>query len=59
MAFPLTEAHVISLVQFANKSDICVSVAGTGHDFLIRHSTCHNGLLIRMLFFKDIEHNVT
>ena len=33
---------------------MCVMVAGTGHDFINRHS-CKDGLFIRTALFKDIE----
>lgn len=34
--------------------NLCVSVAGTGHDFLNRHS-CKDGVFIRMSLFKNIS----
>eukprot|EP00128_Syssomonas_multiformis_P013889 Colp12_sorted_trinity150504_noHs@5171 len=51
VAFPLNDAHVQTLVRFANKHNLCVSVAGTGHDFLNRHS-CPDGLFIRTSLMK-------
>lgn len=41
-------------VQFATNHNLCISVAGTGHDFLNRHS-CDQGLMIRTILLKDIE----
>jgi ribonuclease T2 len=57
IAWPLTDAHVQTLVGFALDHDLCVCVAGTGHDFLNRHScTPHNGgLLIRTALLKEIS----
>jgi len=57
IAWPLTKEHVVTLVEFANKHDLCVSVAGTGHDFLTRQMSvgCKDGLFIRTSFMKDME----
>jgi len=52
IAWPTTDEHVQLLVEFANAHDLCVCVAGTGHDFLNRHS-CDSGLLVRTSLFKQ------
>jgi len=52
IAWPLTTAHVQILVQFAVEHNLCISVAGTGHDFLNRHS-CNQGLMIRTALLKE------
>jgi ribonuclease T2 len=52
--WPLTAQHVQLAVQFAVKHNLCVAVAGTGHDFLNRHS-CDDGVFIRTSLLKDIE----
>ena len=52
IAWPTTDEHVQTLVRFATDHDLCVCVAGTGHDFLNRHS-CPEGLLIRTALFKE------
>lgn len=54
VAWPTTDAHVQTLVQFAAAHGLCVCVADTGHDFLNRHS-CPSGLLIRTALFKDVQ----
>merc|ERR1712048_238138 len=54
VVWPLTTAHVQTAVQFAHRHQLCVSVAGTGHDFLNRHST-NNGLMIRTTLLKDMD----
>ena len=38
VVFALTASHVQAVVRFAAKHNICLAVAGTGHDFLNRHS---------------------
>lgn len=45
-AFPDSVANVQSLIRFARDHRLCVSVTGSGHDFLQRHS-CNSSLLIR------------
>ena len=51
--WPLTMAHVQVAVQFARRHDMCIMVAGTGHDFLNRHS-CPYGLFIRTALMKEM-----
>jgi len=55
VVFPVTASQVQSAVQFAKKHDLCISVLGTGHDFLDRHSNCEFGMLIRTSLLKDME----
>lgn len=40
--------------MFALDHNLCVMIAGTGHDFLNRHS-CEDGIFIRLTLLKDIE----
>jgi ribonuclease T2 len=54
VVWPLTTAHVQLAVKFARMHQLCVSVAGTGHDFLNRHS-CNNGIMIRTSLLKDMD----
>jgi ribonuclease T2 len=54
IAWPLNQEHVQTLLAFATLHNLCVSVAGTGHDYVNRH-TCHQGIFIRMSLFKNIE----
>jgi len=54
VAWPLTTMHVQTLLRFAQAHDLCIAVAGTGHDFLNRHS-CDQGLLIRTALLKNIS----
>jgi hypothetical protein len=37
---------------------LCIAVAGTGHDFLNRHS-CKDGIFIRMVLMKEISFDPT
>lgn len=54
IAWPLNSGHVQTLVAFAKQHNLCVSVAGTGHDYVNRH-TCDQGLFIRTSLLKAIE----
>jgi ribonuclease T2 len=56
VVWPLTTEHVQSAVNFARKHQLCVSVAGTGHDFLNRHSS-NNGMMIRTSLLKKMTWN--
>jgi ribonuclease T2 len=47
-------SHVQAAVSFAAKHRLCVSVAGTGHDFLNRHS-CPGGVMIRTTLIKGAD----
>eukprot|EP00756_Hemistasia_phaeocysticola_P013693 Hpha_TRINITY_DN15295_c3_g5::TRINITY_DN15295_c3_g5_i1::g.68443::m.68443 len=58
VAWPLTAKHVQEAVRFAVKHNLCISVAGTGHDFLNRHS-CPDGIFIRTSLMKDIDWDLT
>lgn len=58
VAWPLKTAHVQTLVTFARKHKLCVSVASTGHDFLNRHS-CDQGLMIRTAMMKGLTWDLT
>ena len=51
VAWPTTTAHVQAAIAFARAHNLCIAVAGTGHDFQNRHS-CDSGLLIRTALFK-------
>ena len=57
--FALSPKHIQLGLQFANNHNLCVSVAGTGHDFMTRHS-CQSGLgvLIRTVLMKNYELNL-
>ena len=58
MAFPLTTAHVQTCVQFALRHNLCISVLGTGHDYVNRHS-CDGGILIRTTLLKGAEYQAS
>jgi ribonuclease T2 len=45
-------------VKFARYHNLCICVAGTGHDFLNRH-TCNNGVFIRTSLMKNVEWDLT
>ena len=50
--FATTAEHVQLAVRFAATHNLCVAVAGTGHDFMNRHS-CDNGVFIRTTLLKE------
>lgn len=54
VVWPLTAEHVKLAVGFAVAHNLCIMVAGTGHDFMNRHS-CADGFFIRTSLLKDIE----
>lgn len=51
--FATEEQHVVTALQFARKHSLCVAVAGTGHDFINRHS-CPGGVFIRTTLLKGV-----
>ena len=51
--YALNSEHVIHAVKFAAEHNLCISVAGTGHDFMQRHS-CKDSLLIRTTLMKSM-----
>mmetsp|Transcript_1443 Transcript_1443/g.3877 ORF Transcript_1443/g.3877 Transcript_1443/m.3877 type:complete len:567 (+) Transcript_1443:192-1892(+) len=53
VAWPLSVDHIRELIYFANAHDLCIMAAGTGHDFLNRHS-CPDGLFIRTSLMKSV-----
>ena len=55
VAFPTKAEHVVAAVKFAEEHSLCISVLGTGHDFLDRHSSCEFGFLIRTSLMKDMS----
>jgi ribonuclease T2 len=52
VVWPLTSGDVQLAVSFAARHNLCIMVAGTGHDFLNRHS-CPSGVLIRTALMKE------
>ena len=56
--FPKTFKHVQYAVKFARKHNLCISVAGTGHDFNSRHSN-GNSLLIRTILMKSVDFDLS
>jgi len=54
VVWALSVEDVQTAVRFAVKHNLCISVLGTGHDFMNRHS-CSDGVLIRTTLLKDIE----
>ena len=59
VVWALNAQHVQAAVKFAAKHNLCISVAGTGHDFMNRHGCDGEGVLIRTTLLKDIEWNLT
>eukprot|EP00899_Mesostigma_viride_P009663 jgi/Mesvir1/18699/Mv17185-RA.1 len=58
VVFPTAWQHVQETMLFAVAHNLKVCVAGTGHDFLNRHS-CDAGILIRTVFLKGAEFDLT
>ncbi|TNV81423.1 hypothetical protein FGO68_gene14355 [Halteria grandinella] len=58
VVWPVNASQVQIAVKFARKHNLCISVAGTGHDFLNRHS-CADGVLIRTALLKDAVWDLT
>lgn len=58
VVWPLTAQHVATAVAFASHHNLRVCVAGTGHDFLNRHSCGHDSLLIRTGLLKSMDWTV-
>lgn len=56
VAWPVNASQVVMLVKFAREHDMCISVAGTGHDYLNRHS-CPYGMFIRTSLMKSKSFN--
>jgi len=54
----LNSDHVQKAVRFAVEHNLCVAVAGTGHDFMGRHE-CKNGLFIRTTLIKGMDFDTT
>ena len=54
VVFPMTPKHVQKTVAFATKHNLCISVAGMGHDYLNRNAN-GNSLFIRTTLMKDME----
>ena len=57
IVWPTSVSQVQTSIQFANSHNLCVCIAGTGHDFLNRHSCENPGLFIRTALFNDISFN--
>lgn len=54
IVWPTTVAHVQEAVKFATSHNLCIMVAGTGHDFMNRHS-CEDGVFIRTALMKNMS----
>jgi ribonuclease T2 len=54
--FALNSSHIKTAMEFAAKHSLCINVAGTGHDFINRHS-CPNGVMIRTTLMKGAAMN--
>lgn len=58
VVWPVNASQVQLAVQFATKHNLCIMVAGTGHDFVNRHS-CKDGVFIRTSLLKDTVFDLT
>jgi ribonuclease T2 len=54
VVWPTNSSQVQVAVKFAMKHNLCVMVAGTGHDFIGRHS-CSDAIFIRTSLLKSIK----
>lgn len=54
VVWPTSAQQVVTVVAFAAKHNLCISVAGTGHDFLNRHSS-NQSMFVRTSLLKDME----
>jgi ribonuclease T2 len=55
VVWALVPSDVQAAIEFAHNHSLCVSVLGTGHDFLNRHSCATGGVLIRTTLMKGTE----
>lgn len=53
VVFPLNEQHIASALTFAVRHRLCISTAGSGHEYLSRNSCPTGGILIRTILLKD------
>ncbi|GHJ89049.1 hypothetical protein NliqN6_5451 [Naganishia liquefaciens] len=53
VVFPLNERHIASALTFAARHRLCISTAGTGHEYNSRNSCPTGGILIRTILLKD------
>jgi ribonuclease T2 len=58
IAWPTNSTQLQATVKFAIQHNLCIMVAGTGHEMLRRHS-CKDGMFIRTTFLKDYTWNLT
>jgi ribonuclease T2 len=58
VVWPVNATQVQIAVNFAVKHNLCIMVAGTGHDFLNRHS-CKDGFFIRTSLLKSVSWDLT
>jgi ribonuclease T2 len=58
VVWPINSTQVQIALRFANTHNLCVMVAGTGHDYLNRHS-CKDGVFIRTSLLKNISWDLT
>merc|ERR1719410_2267493 len=54
IVWALNADHVQKAVKFALNHNLCIAVAGTGHDFMDRHS-CTDGIFIRTTMLKGMD----
>ncbi len=52
IVFPTNSTQIATAVRFAKQHNLCIMVAGTGHDFLNRHS-CNDGIFIRTTLMQQ------
>ena len=58
IAWPTNASQVQTCVRFAVKHNLCITVAGAGHELLRRH-TCKDSLFIRTTLIKGFTWNMT
>jgi len=55
VAFPTNETQAQIVVRFALEYGLCLSVGGTGHDFINRHSSGDHTLFLRTSLLKGMS----
>ncbi|KAJ5020077.1 hypothetical protein K4K57_003487 [Colletotrichum sp. SAR 10_99] len=53
VVFPLNERHVAAALKFAARHRLCISTAGTGHEYNSRNACPTGGILIRTILLKN------
>lgn len=58
VVFVLSVEHIQKSIEFAKNHSLCLMVAGTGHDFMNRHS-CDQGVFVRTILLKQVSYDLS